>query len=138
MADVNTNVTGITITAPALAAITSMRDERDLQDHDLRIFIKGMSCSGYQYGMGFDNEPLEDDTVVEYEGVRLRIDPVSLSYMAGSTVDYVDGPSGAGFAIINPNEQASSCGSCGSGSCGSDSASDSAGGCGCGDGGCCG
>ena len=83
-----------------------------------------------QYGMAFEESPRDYDRVVEVDGVRLLVDPTSLMYLQGATIDYVDSLMGGGFRIDNPNA-VSSCGcghsfrsdegegeaGCGSGSC---------------------
>ncbi|WP_369600919.1 iron-sulfur cluster insertion protein ErpA [Hahella sp. SMD15-11] len=78
----------------------------------LRVFVTGGGCSGFQYGFTFDDQVNEDDTVVEKGGVRLVVDPLSYQYLAGATVDYVEGLEGARFVVRNPNAQ-TTCG-CGS------------------------
>lgn len=74
----------------------------------LRLLVESGGCSGFQYGMSFD-EPKPDDTVLESEGVSLVIDAASLAYLSGSAVDFDDGLHGKGFEIKNPNAQ-STCG----------------------------
>ena len=78
----------------------------------LRVFISGGGCSGFQYGFSFDESVTEGDTVVEKEGVRLLIDPMSIQYLTGAEIDYSEGLEGAQFVIRNPNAQ-TTCG-CGS------------------------
>ena len=73
----------------------------------LRISVNGGGCSGFQYGFDFDREPAADDLVLEKDGARVLIDSVSLLYMAGSEIDYVDDLIGASFQIRNPNATAS-------------------------------
>lgn len=74
----------------------------------LRVLIETGGCSGFQYGMSFD-EPKSDDASFESEGVKMVIDPTSLAYMDGSVIDFDDGLHGKGFEIKNPNAQ-STCG----------------------------
>ena len=74
----------------------------------LRVFIETGGCSGFQYGMSFD-EPKADDTLLESEGVPVLIDPASLAYLNGSNIDFDDGLHGKGFEIKNPNAT-STCG----------------------------
>ena len=78
----------------------------------LRVFISGGGCSGFQYGFTFDENITEGDTVVENEGVKLLIDPMSYQYLAGAEIDYTEGLEGAQFVIRNPNAT-TTCG-CGS------------------------
>jgi iron-sulfur cluster assembly protein len=67
--------------------------------------------------MALDNEPRDDDSVAEFEGVRIVVDPMSAQYVEGAQVDYVDGLMGRGFTVSNPNLQAQGGG--GGGGCGS-------------------
>jgi iron-sulfur cluster insertion protein len=78
----------------------------------LRVFISGGGCSGFQYGFTFDEEVAEGDTVVENEGVKLLVDPMSFQYLTGAEIDYSEGMEGAQFVIRNPNAE-TTCG-CGS------------------------
>ena len=78
----------------------------------LRVFISGGGCSGFQYGFTFDEKVGEGDTVVENEGVKLLVDPMSFQYLSGSEIDYSEGMEGARFVISNPTA-ATTCG-CGS------------------------
>ncbi len=75
----------------------------------LRISVEGGGCSGFQYKFDLVSGAEADDLVVERDGATLLIDPVSLEYMAGSEVDFVDDLMGAAFKINNPNA-ASGCG----------------------------
>src|SRR5512139_1695582 len=86
-----------------------MREKGVRETHALRVFVSGGGCSGLQYGMTFDPAPREIDTVVTQHGMRVVIDPQSLQYMGGSTIDYVDSPMGGGFHIENPSA-VSNCG----------------------------
>ncbi len=78
----------------------------------LRVFISGGGCSGFQYGFTFDENLTDGDTVVENDGVKLLIDPMSYQYLVGAEIDYTEGLEGAQFVIRNPNAQ-TTCG-CGS------------------------
>ncbi len=78
----------------------------------LRVFISGGGCSGFQYGFTFDENITEGDIIVETEGVKLLIDPMSVQYLFGAEIDYTEGLEGAQFVIRNPNAS-STCG-CGS------------------------
>jgi iron-sulfur cluster assembly protein len=80
-----------------------------------------------QYGMAFEENPQSYDTVVEVDGIRLLVDPTSLVYLRGATIDFVDSLIGGGFRIDNPNA-VSSCG-CGHSFKTSDSDEDTGGGC---------
>ncbi len=77
----------------------------------LRVAVRGGGCSGFQYALAFD-KPKEDDNVFELDGVAVVVDKVSMQFVFGSEVDYVEGLQGAGFQVNNPNVVAA-CG-CGS------------------------
>lgn len=99
----------ITVTPLAVDKISSLLAEKELTDHGLRVFVSGGGCSGLQYGMAFEGNPRESDSIVEVGGIKVIIDPVSLPYLQGSCIDFVDNLMGGGFAIDNPNA-VSSCG----------------------------
>jgi iron-sulfur cluster assembly accessory protein len=73
----------------------------------LRISVEGGGCSGFQYKFDTDRSKAEDDVVIERSGATVLIDPVSLDYMAGAEVDFVDDLIGASFKINNPKATAS-------------------------------
>lgn len=75
----------------------------------LRVAVEGGGCSGFQYTFGLVGTPEPDDVVLERAGAKVLIDPVSLEYLAGSEIDFVDDLIGAAFKINNPNAT-SSCG----------------------------
>lgn len=72
----------------------------------LRLFVQQGGCAGLSYGMRFDTEPEEKDTVTEHHGLRVFVDPASLNYIGGSTLEYEDGLQAAGFTVENPNVEA--------------------------------
>ena len=100
------------LTDAAQTKLKQLLQERNIPNYGLRVFVAGGGCSGLQYGMAFEAVARDFDTVVDQNGVKLFIDPTSMMYLAGASVDYVDGLMGAGFKIENPNATAS-CG-CGS------------------------
>ena len=93
----------LTVTTEAATRIKSLMAEKGLAEHALRVFVAGGGCSGFQYGMAFDNHPQESDHIVEAGGVRLVVDAMSLPYLLGSHIDFVDSVMGGGFRIDNPN-----------------------------------
>lgn len=99
----------LSVTPAAVQVIRTLLDQRQIPNHVLRVFVSGGGCSGMQYGMAFEAEPRDFDTVVATEGVRLVIDPTSLMYLQGATIDFIDSLMGGGFRIDNPNA-VSSCG----------------------------
>ena len=86
----------------ALKVKTLIEEEGD-DSLNLRVFISGGGCSGFQYGFSFDREIDEEDTCVSKDGANLVIDPLSLQYLAGSTIDYSEDLSGSKFIVKNPN-----------------------------------
>ena len=93
----------VALTPLAAEKLAGIMKEKNLREHGLRVFIAGGGCSGFQYGMAFENTMEEGDFVFESYGVRLYIDPASAMYLEGASVDYVDSLMGGGFRIENPN-----------------------------------
>ena len=104
----------LNVTETAAAKINELLTEESKVGAGLRVFVQGGGCSGFQYGLMIDEaETVTDgDEVFESNGVRLFVDPISVRYLAGAEVDYIDNVSGGGFTIKNPNAK-STCG-CGS------------------------
>ena len=102
----------VTLTPPAAEAVRDLLAKRNLPDYALRVFVSGGGCSGFQYGMALENNIRPTDLSFEYDGVQLVVDEVSIQYLMGATIDYVESVMGSGFKIENPNA-VSSCG-CGS------------------------
>lgn len=98
----------ITLTPRAAKQVRSMHAELNAPEKLLRVLVESGGCSGFQYGMSFDDAK-PDDTRLESEGVPILIDPTSLAYLSGSAIDFDDGLHGKGFEIKNPNAQ-STCG----------------------------
>ncbi|GHE52500.1 heme biosynthesis protein HemY [Camelimonas fluminis] len=73
----------------------------------LRISVNGGGCSGFQYVFDIDRDRADDDIVIERDGAGVLVDPVSLEYMQGSVIDFVDDLMGQAFRIENPNATAS-------------------------------
>jgi iron-sulfur cluster insertion protein len=99
-------------TGAAAAKVRELIAEEGNAALKLRVYIQGGGCSGFQYGFEFDEAQNEDDFAIVTEGVTLLVDPLSLQYLAGATVDYSESLSGAQFVIRNPNAK-TTCG-CGS------------------------
>ncbi len=98
----------ITLTDKAVAQIRQLEAEKATEGQLLRIFVEAGGCSGFEYGMSFDDKK-EEDTVLESNGVSFLMDATSQEYLEGSVVDFDDGLSGKGFDIQNPNAS-STCG----------------------------
>lgn len=73
----------------------------------LRLSVEGGGCSGFQYKFDVDRTRADDDFTFEHGGVTVLVDPVSVNYLAGSQLDYVDDLIGASFRVNNPNATAS-------------------------------
>ena len=102
----------ITITSNAAVAVKDLLVKRELEDHALRVYISGGGCAGYQYGMALEANIRDTDHVFNQHDVKVVVDEISIEYLHGSTIDYVDEVRGSGFKIENPNAVAA-CG-CGS------------------------
>jgi iron-sulfur cluster insertion protein len=104
----------ISVTPTAAEKITELLAEENKTGAGLRVFVQGGGCSGFQYGLMIDEGEgdASTDQVLESNGVRLLVDPISIRYLTGAEVDFVDNLAGGGFTIKNPNAK-STCG-CGS------------------------
>jgi iron-sulfur cluster assembly protein len=102
----------ITVTDLAAGQLRALLQKRNMPDYGLRLFVQVGGCAGLQYGMAFEQTAGVGDTVVEVEGVRLFVDPVSATYLRGACIDYEDSAVGSGFRVDNPNAVAvCACGS---------------------------
>ncbi len=95
--------------AKRIAAIVAT----DTDKQALRVSVEGGGCSGFSYKFDLDGQPAGDDIVISRDGATVLIDPMSIIYMAGSEIDFVDNLLGQSFQIKNPNAVAS----CGCGTC---------------------
>lgn len=100
------------ISTAALARVRELIREEGKPALKLRVSIEGGGCSGFQYDVSFDEVRTDDDLVIRCDGVELLVDPLSMQYLEGAEVDYVEQLSGAQFVIRNPNAK-TTCG-CGS------------------------
>jgi len=94
--------TDVSVTERAAQRIASiLKDETP--GAMLRVSVKGGGCSGFQYGFDIEKAPAADDLTVARDGVTVLIDPVSLPFLKGAAIDFVDDLMGASFRIENPN-----------------------------------
>lgn len=100
------------ITDAAAAKIMQLITEEENPNLSLRVYIVGGGCAGFQYGFAFDAQHNPDDTIILKEGARVLIDGLSLQYLNGAIIDYVENLQGAHFVVNNPNAN-TTCG-CGS------------------------
>lgn len=96
----------------AAQKVKSLLSQEQNPNLNLRVYITGGGCAGFSYGFNFDEKIQEDDTQVENDGVKLLIDAMSIQYLEGSEIDYVEGLEGSRFVVNNPNAT-TTCG-CGS------------------------
>jgi iron-sulfur cluster assembly accessory protein len=99
----------ITLTDDAVSKVKELIEAQSRQGHGLRVYVAGGGCSGFRYGMALDETPDEEDTVEEFDGLKVFVDPQSAPYLEGAKVDYVETMMGAGFKVENP-QAVSSCG----------------------------
>jgi iron-sulfur cluster assembly accessory protein len=116
----------LTLSVAASDAVKNILAERKLEGYALRVYVAGGGCCGVNFGMALDNNIQGADTSFELNGVQVVVDEVSIDYLRGASIDFVNDPvRGAGFAVDSPNAKSHShaeggcaCGSEESGSCG--------------------
>jgi iron-sulfur cluster insertion protein len=99
----------VEVTERAVTKVKSLLESENKTGFGLRIAVQGGGCSGFQYGLTFEDTARPDDKVLEFDGLKVFIDAMSEPYLNGTTVDYVESLQGSGFKINNPNAT-SSCG----------------------------
>ena len=123
--------TTIALSERAASEIKGLFEREGVQNAALRVFVAGGGCSGLQYGMQIADEIEEGDVELQQHGVRILVDSLSIQYVKGASVDFVEDDMGGGFKIDNPNavrgcgcgssfatEEGQSGGGCSSGGCG--------------------
>src|SRR5829696_9301040 len=110
----------ITLSTAAVDAVRTILTERNLEGYALRVYVAGGGCSGVNFGMALDNNIRDVDTTFEADGVKVVVDEVSIDYLRGATIDFVNDPvRGAGFAVDSPNAKSQDHGHAhGEGGCG--------------------
>lgn len=94
----------IVITPKAAQQVRKVKaDNKIPETFALRLGIKGGGCSGFTYVLAFDEKPRPEDREFIIEGLNVYVDPKSLNFLAGTTLDYSDGLNGRGFVFNNPN-----------------------------------
>jgi iron-sulfur cluster insertion protein len=99
----------IVVTESAARRIATLKQQEAAANAFLRVSVSGGGCSGFQYGLAFDDTRNADDHVFERNGIAVVVDDVSLDLLSGAEIDFVEDLMGASFQIKNPNA-ASSCG----------------------------
>ena len=102
----------INLTESAIAQINTIVSSKEETNLKLRMYIQGGGCSGFSYAFELTNEQAEDDYIVPADRTDVLIDPISLLYVEGLTIDYKDDLQGARFVMNNPSAK-TTCG-CGS------------------------
>ncbi len=103
----------IQLTPKAIKMIKITREEEGMgANYGLRVAVRGGGCSGFEYALDFESEVRENDTVLDFDGLKIYVDAVSSRYLDGTTIDYQLGMAGTGFKFQNPH----AVGTCGCGS----------------------
>ncbi|HET9908182.1 MAG TPA: iron-sulfur cluster assembly accessory protein [Anaerolineales bacterium] len=99
-----TNIPTITLSMAASDAVKNILSERNLEGYALRVYVAGGGCCSVNFGMALDNNFRDVDTTFDANGVKVVVDEVSIDYLRGATIDFVNDPvRGAGFAVDSPN-----------------------------------
>jgi iron-sulfur cluster assembly accessory protein len=96
------SATGVNLTDGAASKVASLLAQEGREDLSLRIAVQPGGCSGLRYQLFFDERSLDGDQIFEYNGVRVVVDRMSLPYLGGATIDFVDTIEKQGFTIDNP------------------------------------
>jgi len=107
--DTSTSDAIVTLTAKASDKLKEIIAKQGRADLALRVYVTPGGCSGFSYGMTFAEGAEEGDAIIDHDGVKVVVDPMSAMYVKGSEIDFVDALMGGGFALRNPNA-VSSCG----------------------------
>lgn len=99
----STPVTGVILTEAAAAKAKALLEQEGRDDLRLRVAVQPGGCSGLRYQLFFDERSLDGDHVAEFGGVEVVVDRMSLPYLNGATIDFVDRIDAQGFTIDNPN-----------------------------------
>ena len=112
MAESNSDIVLPTITESAAARIKFLMAQEEESESVVRVAVDGGGCAGYQYGFSFDGTVTEDDVVIERDGAKVAIDTMSLEFLQGAEIDFVEDLIGSAFSVKIPG--ATSTCSCGS------------------------
>jgi iron-sulfur cluster assembly protein len=98
------SVQSIEITPAASKAVNDILTERNLKGYALRVYVANGGCSGVNFGMALDNNFRDADKTFESEGIKVVVDEVSIEYLLGAKIDFINDPErGAGFMVNSPN-----------------------------------
>jgi len=101
----------IQLTDRAVSKVKQLLTAEDKSGYGLRVAVQGGGCSGFQYGLTWEEQARDNDQVLEFQGLKVFVDNLSVMYLEGVKIDYIDGLTESGFKIENPN----AAGSCGCG-----------------------
>jgi iron-sulfur cluster assembly accessory protein len=93
----------VTLTPKAVEMVKDAMARENMTGYGIRVGVVGGGCSGFQYSMDFENAERDGDTIVEQDGIKVYVDPMSSMYLQGVSVDYIVGLQGAGFKFNNPS-----------------------------------
>ena len=99
------------VTERAVTKVKQLLAAEEKDGYGLRVAVQGGGCSGFQYGLTWEKDQQENDQVLEFGGLNVFVDAMSLLYLQQVSIDYIDGLQGSGFKIENP----SATGTCGCG-----------------------
>jgi iron-sulfur cluster assembly protein len=103
------DIQNIEVTSAASKAVTDIMTERNLEGYALRVYVAGGGCSGVNFGMALDNNISDVDQIFESDGVKVIVDEVSIEYLRGAKIDFINDPErGAGFLVNSPHAAARS------------------------------
>ena len=103
IAHLNTVTPDIQISDSAVNQLANLIASKDNPNLLFRVYIQGGGCSGFQYGFQFEEESAGDDLEFDHSGVRVVVDPMSLQYLGGAEIDFIDDLQGSRFVVNNPN-----------------------------------
>ncbi|HEY2833642.1 MAG TPA: iron-sulfur cluster assembly accessory protein [Sporichthyaceae bacterium] len=95
--------TGVILTDAAVIKVRHLLDQEGRDDLQLRIAVQPGGCSGLRYQLFFDERALDGDAVFDFDGVKMVVDRMSVPYLGGASIDFVDTIEKQGFTIDNPN-----------------------------------
>ncbi|HEY7166431.1 MAG TPA: iron-sulfur cluster assembly accessory protein [Candidatus Binatia bacterium] len=109
--DIEAGPAGLALTPAAITQVRKLLVRDDRAGHALRISVTDGGCSGFSYKLDFEKEQRPGDAVLDFDDLRVFIDPKSIQYLKGTVIDFVSGLYGGGFKFTNPNAT----GTCGCG-----------------------
>jgi iron-sulfur cluster assembly accessory protein len=103
----STQATGVVLTDAAAVKAKALLEQEGRDDLRLRVAVQPGGCSGLRYQLFFDERSLDGDNIAEFSGVEVVVDRMSMPYLMGATIDFVDRIDAQGFTIDNPNASGS-------------------------------